>query len=102
MNQVNTIFEKMLKERETYEIEKEELDIVSKINKKNLEIQKKNDLVMSLINKKKQREDDGNSHYYRRRECKPTNLWNSGLNESDIIIDNHPAEAINSTSKGIS
>ena len=36
-----------------------------------------------MINKKKQREDDGGSNFYRRRECKPTNLWNSGYSEAE-------------------
>ncbi len=77
------ILNKMLKEREINDTEFAELDIVSQINKKNLEKQKKNDLRLSMINKKKQREEDGNVNFYRRRECKPTNLWNSGLSESD-------------------
>lgn len=73
----------MTKERELNDSEFAELDIVSQINRKNLEKQKKNDLKLSMINKKKQREDDGGSNFYRRRECKPTNLWNSGYSEAE-------------------
>ena len=73
----------MTRERELNDSEFAELDIVSQINRKNLEKQKKNDLKLSMINKKKQREDDGGSNFYRRRECKPTNLWNSGYSDID-------------------
>ena len=71
----------MTKELEINDIEFAQIDIVSQINKRNIEKQNKNDLKLSMINKKKQREDDPGNNFYRRRECKPTNLWNSGHSE---------------------
>ena len=94
----------MLKEREINDTEFAEQDIVSQINKKNLEKQKKNDLRLSMINKKKQREEDGNVNFFRRRECKPTNLWNSGITETDNkeISISVEKNNISSTSKFLS
>lgn len=94
----------MLKEREINDTEFAEQDIVSQINKKNLEKQKKNDLRLSMINKKKQREEDGNVNFFRRRECKPTNLWNSGITETENkeISNSVEKNNISSTSKFLS
>ena len=69
---------KMAQERERDEQYRLEADRVSNINKKNQEKQRINDLKNSLINRKKKRNNDDVVNPYKRRDCHPINLFDSG------------------------
>jgi RNA polymerase-associated protein RTF1 len=68
---------KMAQEREKDESNRAEVDTAALINKRNKEKQRLNDLKHSLINRKKNR-DDPSINPYKRRDCRPMNLFDSG------------------------
>ena len=85
MNELNPKIENLLKmklEREEEELNKNQIDRIAQINRKTLEKQKQNDLSYSMIHKKRQREDDI-ANPYKRKDCKPINLFDSGYLKKD-------------------
>jgi RNA polymerase-associated protein RTF1 len=68
---------KMAQEREKDELNRAEVDTAALINRRNKEKQRLNDLKHSLINRKKNR-NDPNINPYKRRDCRPMNLFDSG------------------------
>lgn len=69
---------KMKEEREKRESLRAEKDLVTQINKKNMERQRMEDLKFSLLNKKKQREENDIYNPYKRKHCLPQNLYDTG------------------------
>lgn len=69
---------KMKEERELRESQRSEKDLVTQINKKNLERQRQEDLKFSLIHKKRERDVKNVFNPYKRKDCKPMNLFDSG------------------------
>lgn len=82
---------KMHQEREREELKRSEADRVAQINKKNLEKQKLNDLRNSMINRKLKRDEIVNP--YKRRDCKPINLYDSGYLKKNDISKNDKDES---------
>lgn len=81
---------KMAAEREEEDYKKSEMDTVAIINRKNREKQKLNDMKNSLLNRKKQRENISNQ--YKRKDCAPVNLFDSGYLNKKIKSENKPSE----------
>jgi len=78
----------MAAEREEEDFKKSETDTVAIINKKNREKQKINDQKNSLLNRKKQRENISNQ--YKRKDCAPVNLFDSGYLNKNVQKENKP------------
>lgn len=85
---------KMAAEREEEDFKKSETDTVAIINKKNREKQKLNDMKNSLLNRKKQRENISNQ--YKRKDCAPVNLFDSGYLNKKVKNENIQTEEVKS------
>ena len=80
---------KMAKEREREDLEKADADRIAQINKRNVQKQKMNDIENSMLHRKKKKEMS-TANPYKRRDCNPINLFDSGYLNKPII----KAEAI--------
>ena len=69
---------KMKEEREKKESMRAERDLVTQINKKNIERQRMDDLKYSLLNKKRQNKESDRYNPYKRKHCLPQNLYDTG------------------------
>ena len=69
---------KMKEEREKKESMRAERDLVTQINKKNIERQRMDDLKYSLLNNKRQNKESDRYNPYKRKHCLPQNLYDTG------------------------
>lgn len=88
---------KIAAEREEEDFKKFENDTVAIINKKNREKQKLNDIKNSLLNRKKQRENISNQ--YKRKDCAPVNLFDSGYLNKKVKNQTKPLEEEKNTNQ---
>jgi hypothetical protein len=86
------LMKKIAKKREEEDYKKSEMNTVAIINKKNREKQKLNDIKNTLLNKKKHRENISNQ--YKRKDCAPVNLFDSGYLNKKLKEENKGKEDI--------
>lgn len=84
------LMRKIAAEREQEDLKRSETDRVAIINRKNKEKQKINDMKNTLLNKKKQRENISNQ--YKRKDCAPVNLFDSGYLNKKVKNESKTAE----------
>jgi len=80
------LMRKIAAEREEEDYKRSEMNSVAIINKKNREKQKLNDMKNTLLNKKKHRENVSNQ--YKRKDCAPVNLFDSGYLNKKVKEEN--------------
>jgi hypothetical protein len=82
---------KMAKEREKEDLEKAYVDRIAQINRRNVQKQKLNEIHNSILHRKKKKEMN-TANPFKRRDCNPTNLFDSGYLYKPIIKKEHNEE----------
>ena len=78
---------KMAKEREREDLDKAYVDRIAQINTKNVQKHKLNDIENNMLHRKKKKEMN-TANLYKRRDCNPINLFDSGYLNKPIIKRN--------------
>jgi hypothetical protein len=78
---------KMASDREKEESHKADIDRTAQINKKNAEKQRINDIKNYMMNKKQKRTGEEVISQYKRRDCHPINLFDSGYIKKEEVLE---------------